>query len=267
LLVAAANAWPLLPYLLPGAIDAHAGEPSARIMFVNVRVHNDDYEAVRELVAVENPDIVGFAEVDDAWIEGLWALNAGYPHSVQRAEPDAHGLALFSRFPIRELETSPYIQDGILTAIIVDVEMLSTHTSLYLTHPNSPVSPGLAALRNVQLESLAEKIRADRNREQILFGDLNTTPWSPHYARLEKQTGLVNAAAGRGYWPTWPTWPTWTGGLSMLKIPIDHCLLSDGFHVQSFRTGADVGSDHLPVIVDIAVPAQHSSAAAERNDG
>lgn len=252
LLVAAANAWPLLPYLVPaaiGGIDAQAAQFSTRILFANVRVGNHHYDALRALIAEEQPDIVGLAEVDEAWLDGLSALHAEYPYSVLRPQHDAHGLALFSRLPIHELETSPYVEDGIQTAIMVEVEMPLEQATLTLAHPMSPVTPGKATRRNVQLRKIATLIEGDRNEEQILIGDLNITPWSPFYAPLEDGATLFNAAVGRGYWPTWPTW---TMGFSVLQIPIDHCLLSDGFQVQQYRIGAGIGSDHLPLVVDIA---------------
>ena len=74
------------------------------------------------------------------------------------------------------------------------------------------------------------------------------TLWSPYYTRFEQETGMVNARKGFGLFPTWPTWMQ----MSLLMIPIDHCLVSSDLRVTNFRTGRNVGSDHLPVIVDIA---------------
>lgn len=257
LLVAAASAWPLLPYVIPGTIDAHAGEATTRLLFANVKFSNDDYEALRRLVSLENPDVVGLAEVDDEWLDALSSLQSEYPHTVLHPDIDAHGLALYSRFPVRELETSPYLQDGVQTALIVELETPQANVSVYLAHPKSPVSPGDAALRNLQLEALSRMIKSDQSRERILIGDLNITPWSPHYSALEADGILTNAASGRGYWATWPTWMP---GPGVLRIPIDHCLLSEGLRVQGFRTGTEIGSDHLPLVVDIAVPAQAASS-------
>ena len=251
--VAAASAWPLSPYLLPGSVDAHTGRPSTRILFVNVMVGNDNYGALRRLVRVENPDIVALAEVDDHWLDALVPLQAEYPYTVLHPDTGPHGLALFSRFPVRELEISPYIENGVQTALMVELETPQANLSVYLAHPNSPVTPRHAALRNVQLRALSSMIRSDQNRERILIGDLNVTPWSPHYSTLEEDGKLTNAAIGRGYSPTWPTW---MHGASFLQIPIDHCLLSEGLRVQGFRTGKEIGSDHLPLVVDIAVSTQ-----------
>ena len=90
-------------------------------------------------------------------------------------------------------------------------------------------------------------LRTDTNRERIVMGDLNITPWSPFYVPLEEEAGMTNAANGRGYLPTWPA------GLDLLKIPIDHMLVSEGVTVQQFRTGEENGSDHLPIILDVVI--------------
>lgn len=78
-------------------------------------------------------------------------------------------------------------------------------------------------------------------------GDLNFTAWSPIYGELESDTGLISAAPSNGYRPIWSTYP------AILRVPIDHRLLSEGLKIERIRTSPDIGSDHLPLIVDIAV--------------
>lgn len=263
-LIAAANAWPMLPYLLPRAITAQASERSVRVMFANVHIGNHDYDTLRALVQTEQPDILGLAEVDESWLTALSALRSEFPYSVLRPQADAYGLALFSRLPLRELHSAIDVQEGVQVAIVAEAEMANGHVTVIVAHPMSPVSPASAAARNTQLRSISGMIKADRNHGQILIGDLNTTPWSPHYALLETDANLVNAARGRGYQPTWPAWtPGWGG----FRIPIDHCLLSEGIEVQQFRTGPEIGSDHLPLIVDVTMPARSLSATVNPDAG
>jgi len=61
---------------------------------------------------------------------------------------------------------------------------------------------------------------------------------------------LPDSRAGRGIQPSWPA-----SLPAALRIPIDHCLVSPGIAVVGRQLGPQVGSHHLPVIVDLAVPA------------
>jgi endonuclease/exonuclease/phosphatase (EEP) superfamily protein YafD len=124
-----------------------------------------------------------------------------------------------------------------------------------LAHVLAPTGPGRAALRNRQLGKIAKRLREDTSAERILVGDLNSTPWSPYYSDLVSVAALKNAAHGFGYHATWPA------TLRLFGIPIDHCLVSGGLRVRSFRTGRDFGSDHLPLIVDLAPETAGGSGA------
>lgn len=38
----------------------------------------------------------------------------------------------------------------------------------------------------------------------------------------------------------------------LLAVQLDHCLHTQELSVTAFRTGGDIGSDHLPIIVDLS---------------
>jgi endonuclease/exonuclease/phosphatase (EEP) superfamily protein YafD len=71
--------------------------------------------------------------------------------------------------------------------------------------------------------------------------------WSPYYRKLVRDSGLRNARKGFGIIPTWPC------GIPMMSIPLDHCLTSPSLQVNAIKRGKQVGSDHFPIIVDLAV--------------
>jgi endonuclease/exonuclease/phosphatase (EEP) superfamily protein YafD len=80
----------------------------------------------------------------------------------------------------------------------------------------------------------------------LLLGDLNVTPWNRHFRLLLERTGLRDSSRGRGVQPTWPA------GSLLFAIPLDHGLHSPDIAILQRRIGGDVGSDHLPVIIDVA---------------
>ena len=182
--------------------------------------------------------------MNDRWLDALGELEGRYPHRLERPREDNFGIALLSRFPFDQMETRPLGYD--VEAILARFTLGSLPTAVVLAHPVPPVGGFAARLRNRQLAALAALRAEDPASEFILLGDLNTSPWSAPYRRLEAAAGLRNAARGLGWFPSWPAWAPW------LRIPIDHCLLSPGLRATDFRLGPDTGSDHFPVLVHVA---------------
>jgi len=108
------------------------------------------------------------------------------------------------------------------------------------------MSADLAAQRNAVFQALPAALAAMPPGPVLVAGDFNCTPWSPFFADLVAATGLSDSARGFG------VWPTWNSTLLPLGISIDHVLVSDGLVTRNHRVGGDVGSDHFPVIVDLA---------------
>ncbi len=85
---------------------------------------------------------------------------------------------------------------------------------------------------------------------RICVGDFNTTMWSRYFKDFVEHSGLISVREGFGVLPTWPTFmgPNW------MMLPIDHCLVSDDIRVVRASVGGRMGSDHLPLIVELELP-------------
>ena len=90
----------------------------------------------------------------------------------------------------------------------------------------------------------------DEGRPMIVAGDLNLTPWSPFFREFVDRSGLRDSRRGFGVQATWPS------RLGMAGIPMDHVLVSQDGSVIDRRVGPSFGSDHRPVIVDLAIESQ-----------
>ncbi len=244
----AVNAWLVVPWYLPvgEAPTEYEADAAIVVMCANVLATNGNGNGFVALARRTDPDVLVALEVTPAWAEALAALDAYYPYRIVEPRADAHGIALYSKFP---LESSAVVEsvprgfpDIVATAIVGGARL-----GIVGTHPSQPLGASNYGARNLHLDSLAA-LAATTPHPLIVVGDLNVTMWSVHYRRLEEKGGLVNARRGIGVVPTWPTF------LLPAMIPIDHVLVSPDIRVVGFDTVADIGSDHLPIVATLMVP-------------
>lgn len=251
--VASWNAMVAAPTLVtrPVNLPRVSGQPASgdpvrlRISSINVFYANGEHQRVSDFIRRERPDVVVLLEMNADWRTALAALDKDYPHRYQTSGVNGRGISLLSRLPMKDakvlpigVRAEPAIQ-ATLNAGGRDVRMFAVHTTW-------PVAPASASRRNLQLVRLAEQARAV-TLPLVVVGDMNISPFSPHFQQLLADGKLRSAAEGFGWQATWPTF------LPLAGIQIDHTLVNSQVAVEHFNRGAPVGSDHLPILVDLVL--------------
>jgi endonuclease/exonuclease/phosphatase (EEP) superfamily protein YafD len=172
-------------------------------------------------------------------------LKSDYPYCVDAHQEGCFGIMLLSKVPLSHT-TEVQIGDAGVPSILATAHLQQGEVTIIGTHPLPPVSAQFSKHRNSQLAALPQVVR-DQKNPVLLIGDLNLSPWSPYFTRLLKDAGLKNSMKGFGFQPSWPS------NIGFLRIPIDHVLYTPEIVIRNRVVGADVGSDHLPVIVDFAL--------------
>lgn len=245
LLVGLVNAATVVPlFIAPGVGGEPLGE-TLTVMSFNVNGLNDRYAEVIEYIRSEEPDVAFIHEATFLWEDEFAAADLPYRVEPGRQEPlDFGTLALVP-------ETAEFTTFGFATtaprAVEVAVEVGEATVRLLATHPLSPSTEERARLRDAQL-GFARDWSAETGGYRIVAGDLNATPWSQPFRRLLDDGGLTNSQLGYGLELTFPS-----GSSQLVQVPIDHVLYSEGFAVIDRRLGPALGSDHLPVVVDLAL--------------
>lgn len=228
-----------------------------RVMSTNLNVANSSATEVIKLTEKEQPDLALFIEVNDSMAKQLEALKTFLPYSSNQLTPYQPGAVLYSKSPLTDLEIRKFDTNNAVN-LTARVQTRNRQLSIVAIHPLPPVKREFLRSRNKVLEAVSEYIQQQTD-PVLLIGDFNTTMWSPAYRRLAHETGLKNARRGLGIFPTWPANMSYylTPKLNILaklfQIPIDQCLTSPSLNVVRMHTGSDVGSDHLPVIVDFSI--------------
>jgi len=209
-----------------------------------VHTANRRHDLVRALIGECEPDLIVLEEVDHEWMTALLGLHTAYPHVCQQPREDNFGIALFSRVPLGSAQIIHLGEAGV-PSVTARVDLAGKPVLVLGTHPVPPWGSEGSRLRNQQLESIPGFL-APWKGLVILVGDLNTTPWSHHFESLIRDAELVDSSRGFGLQPSWPS------DLLPLRIPIDHCLLSADLRTVSRELGPRIGSDHLPLLVEVA---------------
>jgi endonuclease/exonuclease/phosphatase (EEP) superfamily protein YafD len=209
-------------------------------------------------------DIIGLQELDVAQAVAIErGLSDLYPYLVRSGRGFA-GRGLLSRFPLREhslIDLVPGRPD--LRAVI---EVGSRALTVVVAHPPPPrlAWRGISFDRAIiaQIERLTEDAVAAA--PALLVGDFNLTARHPMYARMTA-SGLIDAfrVAGTGRGLTFPVRPGRMNrinhGISWLPLPpvarIDYVWHTSDLTTEAAWVGVCAGSDHLPVLARVGLPA------------
>ena len=158
------------------------------------------------------------------------------------------GIGLYSRHQI--VESTVFTLNTEIESIDATISAHDKEYRIFATHPVPPMGSRGYRSRNDHLKQLAMLVRETEpdisEKRIIVVGDLNLTPWSPHFAAFEQASGLRRASDGFSITPTWYRYPLFPFGLVL-----DHALISSGLSCVDHVIGPDIGSDHRSVTVTL----------------
>jgi len=217
---------------------------SLRIFMANIHIGNISDQAIATLIRRERPDVVGLVEVRKGFAERLEQTGIHLEYPYRYVHPvGVQGLLLwFREKPILVEEPAIFAPKG-NPVYRATINLAGHPVRLWLVHPPNPIGEGRDRA-NVDLKALGVAV-GKAGGTQVVIGDLNRTEGSPFFTDFLRDSGLRDTRLGYGPQPSWPSW-------SSYRIPIDQAFVSDDLAVVDRRIAPSIGSDHLPVILDIA---------------
>jgi endonuclease/exonuclease/phosphatase (EEP) superfamily protein YafD len=230
----------------PWPADRTGQTPARRVQLAsaNLNLQTTDHRALRAwLLSDGAPDVMALQEFTPSALAMVNAadVQAAYPHRLLEPRVDPFGLAVLSK---HRLQSAQPVQPSdpratLVLRLVLDVQ--GQHLAVSAVHPMPPLDAAYAQARDASLRAEARHLQAT-GLPGVLVGDLNDTPWS---------TGLRAALPLRRATGLAPTWPQAWGWLSLL--PLDHVLVTPQLQVLNHGLGPDIGSDHRPVWVQLAL--------------
>ncbi|MBD3403797.1 hypothetical protein GF420_12935 [candidate division GN15 bacterium] len=227
-------------------------------MTLNVYQHNRDYAATSNVVHRIDPDVLLLVEVDQSWISAMNAASASYPHRVLIPQDNTYGMAFYSRYAIRDVEERRLIDDSVPSLKLTVRLPNQREFRIYALHPRPPrpEKDQDSKQRDRELDCVAAEIGRE-TLPVLVLGDLNDVAWSPETRRFMRLSGLKDPRIGRGLFATFPV-----GYPLIARFPIDHVFVSEQFALLEVARLSDVGSDHYPFLVKVALGSGETSTAA-----
>lgn len=236
LLIVLVNGWVIFQW--PESRAPLPDRPIYKALAYNVYTRNSERQATIDFILEERPDFVFLTEVTREWEPLLKDLESEYPYQ-RKAIYGHQGSVLLSLHPYVE-ERRRFAGVG---SIHGQVRLPDGQNLVLLgVHPISPRSEKEWEWRNNALRDIGRFCR-DQTEPVLLLGDLNCSPFSPHFDFLLEKSGLADPKLS---WIPVPTWPTWN---PLFKIPIDHFLVSPEIWPLAEWAGPHMGSDHLPILI------------------
>jgi endonuclease/exonuclease/phosphatase (EEP) superfamily protein YafD len=229
-----------------------------RILMANILFTNDDFTDLIRLIEREHPDVVGLVEYSQECRDATTVVREQFPYRIE-LPTKASGLALWFRKPPLRLDPPHWPVAGDKPVVHATFDFAGETRHLWLVHPRAPFTRARIGLSggNPELAALAAEVAAVPG-SRIIIGDLNSTEGSVHFHDLLRTTGLRDSRLGFGREPSWPSILP-----SFLRLALDHAFISDDLAVVDRRLGPYTGSDHFPLIVDLA-PALDAKPSTQR---
>jgi endonuclease/exonuclease/phosphatase (EEP) superfamily protein YafD len=226
--------------------------PRVKLVQINVYRANSNPGRVVDWLLSQKADIVVVEEGEGLDAAARARLFAAYPHR------NDNGDMILSRWPMRDQgrferpprKTSMYFSGGY--SVIDGPGGPFTVVGIHYTWP-WPVR--FQARQRREFARYVDTLPRDAT---IIAGDLNSTPWSFALLKLERRMGLrrlthglltfpARQYEGEGLMNRAKQVPGW-----FAFAPIDHVFAGDAWQAVSVTRGPKLGSDHYPVIVELA---------------
>lgn len=231
-----------------GGVAKPIGTP-LRIATFNVLTANTRYDDAVKWIRETDPDVIFLPEVDPVWANALRPLRTSHPHAIEHPVEGNFGFAFYSKLPIVSREIIPCGQLE-LPLLKARLKGPAGEFTFLGAHPVPPTTDFWSEERDEFLRVMAKEVSKEA-LPVIVAGDLNATRWS-HGMKPLWHAGLSDSSLGHG------AGSTWMRGHLLLAVPIDHVLFRDAkdrpglANCRKRWIGPDLGSDHRPVVAEIA---------------
>ncbi|MBX9668337.1 MAG: endonuclease/exonuclease/phosphatase family protein [Candidatus Obscuribacterales bacterium] len=223
-----------------------------RVLQINLNNRNFHHTAVIDYINATKPDLLLLSEVTPIWGSALDKGLGNFRKVAVIARVDTYGIAVYTTSIDNISTVINYFGSTGHPSITSNFMYAGQPIALVFTHLQGPIKEHWFKLHSEEIPDLSQKLAKIRV-PLILCGDMNCTPWTYLLSDLQANCRLRDSSAGFGPQLSWPTFMSFRNVPTTPLLPIDHCFISKEFSVLNRSIGPNVGSDHLPVLVELGI--------------
>ena len=221
---------------LPGRTTDKA--KTLKIISVNVWHINQNIDRVADYLENAKADIVVLQEMHNTHLGAVRnRLRQTYPFILTCR---CRNLVLLSRLPWQLAGGNRFTRD---TPALIWARFSRPGRGSYRVVGVHAADPRKPEIHINHMRWLTNRL--PNGERLIVVGDFNATPWSANLMQMAARYRLRRALTFATSWPSQIQWPLFL---------IDNAFVSSLFEIRSSKIGPDVGSDHRPVVVEVAIP-------------
>lgn len=247
----------ILPLYVPEiSTEKLPTEGSLRILHVNLDRDNSQFDRAFKYIQSQPADVVFLQEVTPAWFKQIESHLSQYRVVLSRPQDDSQGVAML--LPVNLSPDLKVLSSQIIhlpqwserPLIEATIRWQNRQVKLLSLHTTRPRNAGTSNFQQREFEEVANWSRQQQKAKHpvIILGDFNNTPWSVRSRQFLRDGHLVDSQRGFGLQSTWMADLPFP-----LQIPIDRCVYSNPIATFNSKIGSAIGSDHLPLWVELTV--------------
>ncbi|MCB8943718.1 MAG: endonuclease/exonuclease/phosphatase family protein [Ardenticatenaceae bacterium] len=218
---------------------------SIRLFSANLTKNNEHSAEMLAEIEQADPDVLLFQEYTPLWDSAFSQsqLVETYPYRLLNVEEGPSGSSIWSKRPLHDTDIW-FAERVYITSATIEIS--DQPVRLHNIHPLPPL------MHFRRWDPMMDKIRQGimtGTIPVIAIGDYNAGPYNRQYqALLDEGLHNLHDELGRSLATTWPN-----GLQPAPPVRLDHAFVSSEIVGLSIREGVGLGSDHKPVIVDVAL--------------
>lgn len=206
-------------------------ETKVSVAHVNVSSAEDSYEAFTHELLQRDLDIISIQEVKPDWSRFLSKeLQKEYPYHIENVRIDPFGMAIYSKYPILEVDTIFYNNiPFLISKVEIDQDKIVTIMNAMIL---PSINNALDKTQDAQLKFAANYLASNEGTE-LVIGDFNMVYWSSRIRDFRNMTDLKNSRRDVSQ--------------SVLSIPYDHIFHSPDIECTFFKDMIDSSGHRLGI--------------------